>query len=134
MKIMNFKLPLSLKNGVRISLGVVFIIAATFHFTAQETEMRLIPAFLPWRKAALYITGIFEFLGGVGMLIPRYQKRAGQGLATLLVAIFPANIYHTFAREQFEGFTRTPLYHILRWPLQIVLIRLAIWSTEPEEL
>ncbi len=116
----------------RITLGVLFIIASLFHFIASDIELALIPPFLPWRRAALYITGVFELLGGIGLLIPRLQVRAGQGLAALLIAIFPANVYHTFTRKQFHGLTRSPLYHLLRWPMQGVLVLWALWCSRKE--
>ncbi|GCE13702.1 membrane protein [Tengunoibacter tsumagoiensis] len=106
------------------------MVASVFHFTASEVELRLIPPFLPWRRAALYITGVLEFVGGLGLLLPRFQEVAGRGVAALLVAIFPANVYQTFTRKQFTGLTSTPLYHIVRWPLQGVLIWWALWCSK----
>jgi len=125
-------LPHKAKKPARIVLGILFIFASIFHFTAADTELQLIPPFLPWRRAALYITGIFEFLGGIGVLIPRFQSLAGQGLAALLVAIFPANMYHTFERKRFQGLTASPLYHLVRWPMQGVLIWWALWCTKKD--
>jgi uncharacterized membrane protein len=125
----SFTSSVGFKKPARITLGILFIIASTFHFTAADTELQIIPPFLPWRRAALFITGILELLGGIGVLFPRFQRAAGKGLAALLVAIFPANIYHIFARKQFRGLTRSPLYHILRMPMQGALIWWALWST-----
>jgi uncharacterized membrane protein len=121
------------KTPARIVLGSIFIIGSTFHFTAQDIEMQLIPRSLPLRRAALYISGVFELLGGIGILIPRFQVAAGRGLAALLIAIFPANIYHTINRKRFRGMTRSPLYHIVRWPLQGVLIWWALWCSRKDE-
>ncbi|GCE24108.1 DoxX family protein [Dictyobacter kobayashii] len=118
-----------LKKPARITLGIVFMFASIFHFTATDVEIQLVPPFLPWRRAAIYITGVFELLGGIGVLIPRFQVVAGRGLAALLVAIFPANIYHTFARKRFQGPTRSPIYHILRWPMQGLLVWWALWCS-----
>ncbi len=126
---MKFPTPARLKTPARIALGIIFILASTFHFTAQDVEMQLIPRSLPLRRAALYITGVFELLGGIGILIPRFQVAAGRGLAALLVAIFPANIYHTINRKRFRGMTGSPLYHIVRWPMQGVLIWWALWCS-----
>jgi uncharacterized membrane protein len=130
---MRFSTRTRFKTSARIALGIIFIIASTFHFTAQDVEMQLIPRSLPLRRAALYITGIFELLGGIGILIPRFQVAAGRGLAALLVAIFPANIYHTLNRKRFRGMTRSPLYHIVRWPLQGVFIWWALWCSGKDE-
>lgn len=122
----------NMKTLARIVLGILFIIASVFHFVASEVELQIIPSFLPWRRAALYITGVFEFLGGVGILIPRFQSTAGKGLAALLVAVFPANMYHTFTRKRFRGWARSPIYHILRWPMQGVLIWWALWCSKKQ--
>jgi uncharacterized membrane protein len=130
---MKFPTIARLKTPARTVLGILFISASTFHFTAQDVEMQLIPRSLPLRRAALYITGVFELLGGVGVLIPRFQVAAGRGLAALLIAIFPANVYHTINRKRFHGMTRAPLYHIVRWLLQGVLIWWALWCSGKDE-
>ena len=82
------------KNITRTALGLLFIVASTFNFTASEIELKIIPPLLPLRRTALYITGFFELLGGYGLLLPRFKRSASWGLAALLVAIAPANIYH----------------------------------------
>jgi len=69
------------------------MVASSLHFIT-DVELKIIPPILPLRREALYITGIFELLGGIGLLIPRFQRAAAWGLVALLVAIFPANIYH----------------------------------------
>ena len=121
------------KRAARIVLGILFILASTFHFTAQKAELRMIPRFLPLRRAALYITGVFELLGGIGLLLPRFQRAAGRGLAALLLAIFPANMYHTFTRKRYHGVAGSPLYHVLRWPMQGALIWWALWCSQEEK-
>ena len=60
-----------------------------------------------WRQhpAAVYISGFFEVLGGVCVLIPRLRKIAGWGLVALLVAVYPANIYMAITPEAFNLFS-----------------------------
>ena len=99
------------------------------HFTAPDTELQIIPPSLPLRRTALYISGVFELLGGIGVLIPRCQRAAGWGLAVLLVAIFPANIYHAVHDVQTGRFAKTRVYHLLRAPFQSLFIWWALWST-----
>ena len=118
-----------LKKIARIVLGICFILASGPHFFS-EAEMEIIPPFLPWRKAALSITGIFELLGGIGVLIPRFQRAAGWGLAALLVSIFPANVYHAIKDMRKDGVRKLSLYHWVRGPIQVVLIWWALWSTD----
>jgi uncharacterized membrane protein len=123
------RLPIKPKKIARIALGVVFIGASIPHFTAPDTELQIIPPALPLRRTALYISGVFELLGGIGVLIPRFQRVAGWGLAALLVAIFPANIYHAVRDIQTGRFAKTRIYHLLRAPFQGLFIWWALWST-----
>ena len=117
------------KKGIaRVVLALLFIVASSMHFIT-DVELKIIPPSLPLRREALYITGIFEFVGGIGLLIPRFQRAASWGLAALLVAIFPANLYHAIKKIQLGGILNSPLYHVVRLPLQAVLIWWALWCT-----
>jgi uncharacterized membrane protein len=118
----------SKKCIARVFLALLFIVASSLHFIT-DVELKIIPPFLPLRREALYITGIFEFVGGIGLLIPRFQRAAAWGLAALLVAIFPANMYHAIKKIQLGGILNSPLYHAVRLPLQAVLIWWALWCT-----
>jgi uncharacterized membrane protein len=117
------------KKGIaRILLALLFIVASSLHFIS-DVELQIIPSFLPLRREALWITGILELLGGIGLLSPRFQRAASWGLAALLVAIFPANIYHALKNVQLGGILDSPIYHVIRLPLQAVLIWLVLWCT-----
>lgn len=116
----------TLKNIVRILFGLLFIGASTMHFFT-DAELKIIPPSLPFRRAALCISGIFEVIGGIGLLIPRFKRPAAWGLAALLVAIFPANVYHAIKNVQVGGFMNTHLYHMIRLPFQGVLIWCILW-------
>jgi uncharacterized membrane protein len=112
----------------RIVQGIIYIVASVFHFV-NDTELRIIPPFLPLRRTALYITGICEFLGGLGLLIPRFQRSAAWGLAALLIAIWPANAYHTFLDYHSKQWHQRRFYHIMRHPMQVVFIAWVLWAT-----
>jgi len=115
------------KRGIaRVVLALLFIAASSMHFIT-DVELKIIPPSLPLRREALYITGIFEFVGGIGLLIPRFQRVAAWGLAALLVAIFPANLYHAIKNIQLGGILNSPFYHVVRLPLQAVLIWWTLW-------
>ena len=118
-----------LKTTSRITQGVLYMVASLFHFVTDK-ELEVIPPFLPWRRAALRITGVFEFLGGLGLLIPRFRRPASWGLAALLVAIWPANIYHAVSDRRSKRWEKTWIYHILRFPMQIALIAWVLWSAD----
>lgn len=127
-KMFTFPSTQTRKDIARIILGLLFIAASSLHFLS-DAELRIIPDFLPWRREALYITGICEVLGGVGLLIPRFQRAAAWGLVALLIAIFPANIYHAVNNIQLGGILNSRIYHWVRLPFQAVFIWWTLWCT-----
>lgn len=120
-----------LKTLARFTMGVLFILASSMHFTASEAELKIIPEFLPLRHEALYITGIFEFLGGLGLFFPnaKVRRASAWGLVALLMLIFPANVYQAVKNIQLGGFMNTRLYQWGRLPFQVVFIWWALWCT-----
>ncbi len=123
------------KTLARFTMGILFILASSMHFMASEAELKIIPEFLPLRREALYITGVFEFLGGLGLFVPnaRVRRAFAWGLVTLLVVIFPANVYQAVKNIQLGGFMSTRLYQWGRLPFQGVFIWWALWCTSEKE-
>ena len=119
------------KTLARFAMGILFILGSGMHFMASEAELKIIPEFLPLRREALYITGVFEFLGGLGLFVPnaRVRRASAWGLVALLVVIFPANVYQAVKNIQLGGFMNTRLYQWGRLPFQIVFIWWALWCT-----
>ena len=113
----------------RLGLGFVFLwffIGGIAHFVATDIEMRIVPPYIPWPRAMVLISGVFELLGAVGVLIPRVRRAAGIGLIALTIAVTPANVYMLQHSEQF-GISEWVL--IARLPLQVLLLLLIAWST-----
>jgi uncharacterized membrane protein len=119
------------KTPARFAMGILFILASSLHFTASEAELKIIPKFLPLRREALYITGVFEFLGGLGLFVPnaKIRRASAWGLVALLILIFPANVYQAVKNIQLGGFMNTRLYQWGRLPSQAVFIWWALWCT-----
>ena len=63
------------------------------------------PPYLPFHLELIYISGFFQILGGIGILIPRVRTLAGYGLILLLTLVFPANVYMLFNNVEQEGWT-----------------------------
>lgn len=105
-----------------ICLSSLFLISGTSHFMFPEPYLRIMPPFLPHPKALVAISGGAEILGGIGLLAPKSRKAAGYGLALLLIAVFPANVYMATAHIRFPGLWGESWAQWLRLPLQILLI------------
>jgi uncharacterized membrane protein len=107
---------------LRILLSLFFVIGGTLHFLNPEAYMHIMPPYLPHPLLLVYVSGICEIAGGVGVLMPRLRKIAGYGLIGLLVAVFPANVHMALDHISLPG---TNLPDWLLWsrlPLQVLLI------------
>jgi uncharacterized membrane protein len=121
------------KGIVRLLLSGVFISSGVLHFTATEEYLKITPPALPATNMLVYISGVFEILGGLGLFIPKVRRSAALGLVALLIAVFPANIYHAMSKVQVASLPNSPLYHIIRLPMQFVLIWAVLWSSSPKK-
>ncbi len=105
-----------------------FLLGGIAHFAATDTEMRIVPSYVPWPRAAVLASGVFELLGAFGLLWTRTRRAAGWGLFILTIAVTPAHIYML---QQPELFPIPFWILVLRIPLQVALLALIVWSTAP---
>ena len=93
----------SRRDKARVAAALGFTVTGLTHFTSPERFLPMMPPFLPWPMALIYVSGFFDLLGAVGLLVPRTQRAAAWGLVALLVAVFPANIYAAVTGGQAAG-------------------------------
>lgn len=103
-----------------------FFVGGIAHFALTDLEMRIVPPFVPWPRAVVLVTGVFELLGAVGLQVPRARAAAGLGLFLLTIAVTPANVYMLQHAEAF-GLPMWAL--VMRLPLQLALLAVIAWST-----
>jgi uncharacterized membrane protein len=113
----------------RYIFAIFFIGAGVMHFVRPGFYLKIMPPYLPLHLELVYLSGLFEVVLGVLLLIRRWAPLAAWGLILLLIAVFPANIYVYQHQELVPG---TPILHLLRLPLQAVLILWAYWYTRPD--
>lgn len=97
-----------------------FLIAGILHFVLLDFFASIVPPYFNNPAALVKISGVFEILGGLGMLIPRTRRWAGLGLIMLCIAVLPANVHMAMNPDQFSQIPQVLLY--LRLPLQALLI------------
>jgi uncharacterized membrane protein len=104
----------------RIVLVVLFLVSGAVHFAVPQFYVRIMPPYLPWHLQLVYLSGLCEMLGGLGLLVPATRHAAAWGLVALLIAVFPANLYMVTDHVRFAT---VPLWAAwLRLPLQLPLI------------
>ena len=106
----------------RISLAVLFLFTSLGHFATTGDMAAMLPPWVPNRVAIVYVTGLLEMAGAVGLLVPRVSRLAGMCLLLFLIAVFPANVYAAFARAPMGGHEAGPMYLLVRGPFQLLLM------------
>lgn len=117
----------TIKRVLRAVLALFMVSAGCMHFLSPLGFIRIVPKFLPAPRALVLISGVFEILGGVGLLIPLTQRWAAWGLVALYAAVLPANVNMAVNRISFGGRNAQPWLLWARLPLQGLLIAWAYW-------
>ncbi len=111
-----------------ILMAYFYISVGIKHFTEPEWFLQIYPPFLPFGLAAVYISGFFEVLFGIMLLIPKTRYYAGWGLIVLLIAVFPANIYLAYTNGAAMDISAAVAWG--RLPFQALFIGLAYWHSK----
>jgi uncharacterized membrane protein len=101
------------------------------HFVQPAQFAAIVPKALPAPLLLVYISGVAEILGGVGVQLPATRRLAAWGLIALYVAVFPANINMAINHLPLGDRPVSPAFLWARLPLQLVLIYWAWRYTRP---
>lgn len=116
---------------LRWLLAIAMVWIGVLHFVDPDPFVAIVPPYLPWPLALVWISGAFEVLLGIALLVPRTRRLAGLGLVALYVAVFPANVHMAIDGAP-PGFGPVPEWALwARLPLQAVFIAWALWVSRP---
>ena len=115
------------RTAMKWLLGLLFAAAGVLHFASPDPYVAIVPPYLPWPLALVYLSGAAEVALGLLLLIPRVQNFAAWGLIALLLAVFPANLHMALNPDSYPTIPPVALWG--RLPLQAVLIAWAYWFT-----
>ena len=115
------------QGATRVGLAVMFFFTGVVHFTRTRADLiRMVPPKFPNPAALVTLTGVAEFAGALGLLVPVLTRWAAYGLILLLFAVFPANAHAAASGHTIGGRPDTPF--ALRLMLQVLWIWLVWWS------
>ncbi|MEM6894892.1 MAG: hypothetical protein AAF554_14455 [Bacteroidota bacterium] len=114
--------------SARIAMAIMLCFTAIGHLVFTKGMSMMLPQFVPFKTSLVYLTGIFEILLAVGLLIPKLQVLSGWTLIIFLALMLPANIYAAihqvnYQKGTFDGHGLTYLW--FRIPLQVLFI---VWA------
>lgn len=102
-----------------ILMATVYIVAGITHFRIPRFFLSITPKWVPAPEVVNKIVGAGEILLGISLLFPSTRTYAAIGVIILLIAVFPANVYHfqkALKKQKMVGVTA------LRLPVQLLLI------------
>jgi len=114
--------------SARIAMSIMLLFTAIGHFAFTKGMSMMIPKIIPFKESIIYLTGIFEILLALGLIIPKFQIVSGWALIVFLLLMLPANIYASlnhvnYQKGTFDG--NGLIYLWFRIPLQFLFI---IWA------
>lgn len=109
----------------RVGLSLFFVFTSIGHFISTEEMAAMLPPSVPYRVGLIYLTGILELLGAIGVWVPRLTRLTGFLLILMLIGLLPANVYSAVNRVEFGGHGAGLAYLLARVPFQLF----AIWWT-----
>jgi uncharacterized membrane protein len=114
----------------RLVTAIVFVVIGATHFIPPIVRgmAEMVPRAVHGRpftaRGWVWVTGVAEIAGGLGLLWEPTRAAAGIALAVFLLCVFPANAYAAKHRDRF-GAIAVPFWP--RLAMQVVLIGLVLW-------
>jgi uncharacterized membrane protein len=114
-------------------LSAFFVVAGLMHFVIPDRYTGIMPPWIPYPLQMVYVSGVAEMLGGIGLLVPAVRRAAGVGLIILLIAVFPANVQMLADAVQSGSSLAYSALLFLRLPLQPLFIVWVWRAAQPLE-
>ncbi len=102
-----------------ILMAAFYAFAGYSHFRNPKFFLKITPKWVPEPEKVNLIVGVIEIALGVLLVIPATTAMAAWGVIALLIAVFPANVYH-FQKALKKGKMIWPT--LIRLPIQALLI------------
>lgn len=118
-------------HALRRLCGPFFVLAGAMHFVRPRAYRAIVPPYLPAPEALVYVSGVAEAAGGLGLMFPSLRGRARWWLVATLLAIFPANLHMAQHPEQYPRIPGGARALKLRLPFQALFILWVLAAGRP---
>lgn len=125
------------KRPLQWGLAAMMIVGGLAHFARPDGYVAIMPPFMPYPLALVYISGVVEAGLGMALMLPRLTRWAAWGLVLTFVAVYPANIYHAVEggidHPALPAIFAYAVFAYIRLPFQLLFIAWAWWYTAPPQ-
>ncbi|MDG1545516.1 MAG: hypothetical protein P8R32_04640 [Candidatus Poseidoniia archaeon] len=102
--------------------GIPFILVGIEHFREPQKFVDIVPKYMPFALFLVYLTGVMEIVGGLGIIYPETRETTGRLMVLFLIAIYPANFNMWINDIPYNGTRLTTQGHLVRLSVQFLLI------------
>ena len=117
----------TMQHVIAIAYGVPFIWIGIQHFRDPEWFEPIVPSVLGNPTFWVYLSGVFEIVLGLGVVLPWYRNESALGISLMLVVLYWANLNMWLNDIPLNGKTYATHWHVVRGFVQVGLICLALW-------
>ena len=100
-------------------ISFFYILNGIFHFIFTESYLPIMPDFLPFHWELILISGVLEFLFGIGVIFKKFRNIALSGIIVILILFMSVHL-NMLIPETSLGYSYSLL--IIRALFQFVLI------------
>lgn len=111
--------------AARIAMAAMLLFTTIGHFAFTKGMEKMMPPFVPFKRALVYLTGMTELAAAIGLLLNAWFAEAGLLLILQLMLMLPANVYAAQHHIDYQKGTpdgKGPAYLWFRIPLQFFFI------------
>jgi len=122
------------KRVARWAMVLFMVVSGIGHFAVTDAYVAMVPASFPSPRLLVYISGLAELAGGIGLVVPwpRLRRAAAIGIILLLIAVFPANVNMAVHHISPAGMHVSAAALWARLPFQALFIAWAWWLARPQ--
>ena len=117
-----------IRRVIRVVIAMFYFVGGIAHLTVPDAFLPIVPAFVPFPRATIAVTGLCEIAGAVSLFTPRLRWWAGLMLAIYAACVFPANLKHATQGVQLPSLPDSWWYHGPRLFFQPALAWMALFA------
>lgn len=117
-------------SSMRWGMAAALVFFGIDHLLTPDRYLPMIPSVLPYPAEIVFLTGLCELAGAIGLLVPWTRRLAGIMLAAYFVCVFPANIKNAIEGVIIEGLPTASWYYWVRLLFQPLAIWWALRASE----
>lgn len=84
------------------AMCIMMLFTSIGHFIYSKGMTMMIPDFIPAKRILVWITGIFEIVAALCLLMPTYRALTSYILIVFFILILPANIHAAIKKVDYE--------------------------------